>query len=129
MRVNAYDRIPAYQSAAGKALLAALSNREVEQMHAQGVPQWRSEKEVTISEVKRLLQTVRQAGYATNQQEASQGVCGVGVAVHSPDGSALVALSSGVPSTRFSDARKNQIAQVLLESAGKMSALLAGSVE
>ncbi len=97
IRVNAYDRIPAYCSAAGKALLAALTNQEVEQMHVHGLPKWRSERITSITALKRHLHTVRQHGYATNIEEASQGVCGVGVAVHSPDGSAIVALSCGVP--------------------------------
>jgi DNA-binding IclR family transcriptional regulator len=127
VRVNAYDRIPAYRSAAGKALLAALTNREVEQMHAQGLPKWRSERVTSIAALKRHLHTVRQHGYATNLEEASQGVCGVGVAVHSPDGSAIVALSSGVPSTRFSPARRKEIAAALMEAAQAMSGVLAGS--
>ena len=126
VRVNAYDRIPAYRSAGGRALLASLTNREVEQMHAQGLPKWHSERVTSIAALKRHLHTVRQHGYATNLEEASQGVCGVGVAVHSPDGSTLVALSSGVPSTRFSPARRKEIAEALIESASTMSARLAG---
>lgn len=127
VRVNAFDRIPAYRSAAGKALLAALTNREVEQMHAQGLPKWRSERVTSIAALKRHLHTVRQHGFATNLEEAAQGVCGVGVAVYSPDGSAIVALSSGVPSTRFSPSRRKEISAALIDSAAAMSAVLAGS--
>lgn len=127
VRVNAYDRIPAYCSAAGKALLAGLTNQEVEQMHFQGLPKWRSQRVTNMSELKRVLQTARQVGYATNLQEASQGVCGVGVAIHSPDGSALVAMSCGVPSTRFSAQRRKEIAAVLQSSAQKMAEILKNS--
>lgn len=127
VRVNAFDRVPAYRSAAGKALLAALTNREVEQMHVQGLPKWRAERATSITALKRHLHTVRQHGYATNVEEASQGVCGVGVAVHSPDGSAIVALSCGVPSTRFSPSRRKEIAAALTEAAKTMSGILAGS--
>lgn len=126
VRASAYDRIPAYCSAAGKALLAALTNQEVEQMHAHGLPKWRSERVTSIAALKRHLHTVRQHGYATNLEEAIQGVCGIGVPVHSPDGTALVALSAAIPSARFAQARRKEIAEVLMETAHAMSAKLAG---
>lgn len=127
VRVNAYDRIPAYRSAAGKALLSALTNQEVEQMHGHGLPKWRSEEVMSLESLKRHLHTVRQQGYATNIEEASQGVCGVAAPVRSPDGSAIVALSSGVPSIRFSPARRKEIAEVLIEAADGMSDVLCDS--
>lgn len=126
VRASAYDRVPAYCSAAGKSLLAALTNQEVEQMHVHGLPKWRSERVTSIAALKRHLHTVRQHGYATNIEEAMQGVCGIGVAVHSPDGSAIVALSGAIPSARFSQSRRKEIADILMESAQAMSAKLAG---
>lgn len=126
VRASAYDRVPAYCSAAGKALLAALTNQEVEQMHAHGLPKWRSERVTSIAALKRHLHTVRQHGYATNIEEAMQGVCGIGVAVRSPDGSAIVALSAAIPSARFSPQQRKGIAEVLMDSAQAMSAKLVG---
>lgn len=120
VRVDAYDRVPAYCSAAGKALLAGHTNQEVEQMHVHGLPKWRSTRFTSMAALKRHLHTVRQHGYATNLEEAIQGVCGVGVAVQSPDGSAIVAVSCGVPGARFSPARRREIADVLLEASSSM---------
>ncbi|MCB1274002.1 MAG: IclR family transcriptional regulator [Leucobacter sp.] len=125
IRVNAYDRIPAYCSAAGKCLLGALTNQEVEQMHAQGLPRWRTDRISSITSLKRHLHDVRQRGYAVNTEEAAQGVSGVGAAVYAPDGSALVALSCGVPQSRFSPSRAKELAEIIVETAQAMSKKIA----
>lgn len=125
IRVNAWDRVPAYCSAAGKALLACLSNAEVERMHGNGLPGWRARRITSVTALKRHLRTVRRRGYATKMEEAAQGVYGIGVAVRAPDAQPVAGLSCGIPGVRFSRSRGERIAADLLATAAEMTASLA----
>lgn len=121
---SARDRVPAYCSAAGKAMLATYSNHEVERMHANGLPPWRSHRPNGIQGLKRHLQTVRSRGYATNLEESSQGVFGVGVAVLGLDGVAVAGIGCGVPAVRYSAVRGREIAADLKSAATDMSEVI-----
>lgn len=121
IRASAWDRVPAYCSAAGKAMLATLSNHDIDRMHANGLPEWRNQRTTTLAGLKRHLLTVRKRGYATNLEESSQGVFGIGAAVRLPGGVAGAALGCGVPSVRYSAARAHEIAQVLVATADDMT--------
>ena len=95
------DEMPAYCSAGGKALLADKSNLEVEHLYRGGLTPWPTARFATLSALKRHLATVRRLGYGTSVEEPEQGVCGVGVSVHTPSGSTVAALTTAVPSVRF----------------------------
>lgn len=120
IRVNAWDRVPAYISAAGKALLACLSDEEVRRMHGNRLPPWPSSHIPSMSALLDHLARVRRRGYATNMEEVAQGVFGVAVALRTPEGEPIAALSTGVPGVRFSRSRGEQIARLLIASATEM---------
>ncbi len=128
IRVKAWDRVPAYCSAAGKALLAGMTNQEVERMHANGLPQWRTQRIISMTALKRHLHTIRQQGYATNLEEAVQGINGIGVALRTHPGAPSIGLSCGVPSIRFTPERRKEIIAELIEAAEEMSELLSQPV-
>lgn len=117
IRVGMWDQVPAYCSAGGKALLAALSNSEIEQLHGGGLPPWRSTRITSVIALKRHLATVRQQGYATNIEEAAQGVNGIGVAVLDRQGRPVVAISAAIPSIRFSKEKVAACSSALLAAA------------
>ncbi len=95
------DQMPAYCSAGGKALLAELSNADLDRLYQRGLPPWPTARITTLGELKRRLATVREAGYGTNIEETEQGVCGLGVTVHTSGGRPIAAFTLAVPSTRF----------------------------
>ena len=99
MRIG--DEMPAYCSAGGKALLADMSNVEVENLYRGGLTPWSTARFETLSALKRHLATVRRLGYGTSVEETEQGVCGVGVSVHAAAGGTVAALTTAVPSVRF----------------------------
>lgn len=104
MRIG--DEMPAYCSAGGKALLADMSNVEVEHLYRGGLTPWPTARFETVGALKRHLATVRRLGYGTSVEETEQGVCGVGVSVHAPAGGAVAAVTTAVPSVRF---RRQQV--------------------
>lgn len=117
IRVNAWERVPAYISAAGKALLAQLGDEAVERMHANGLPPWPSTHVPTIAALLEHLSDIRDLGYATNVEEVAAGVFGVAVALPSSPGIPLAALSCGIPGIRYSPERGRHIALVLRDTA------------
>ncbi|MDJ0349586.1 IclR family transcriptional regulator [Cryobacterium sp. PH29-G1] len=117
IRVGVWDQVPAYCSAGGKAMLASLSNAQIDHLHGGGLPPWRSTRISSVLALKRHLATVRQQGYATNIEEAAQGVNGIGVAVLDQQGRPVVAISAAIPSIRFSKEKVEECAQALLAAA------------
>lgn len=101
VRTAMWDLVPAYCSAGGKALLATLSNAELESLHAGGLPPWRSSRITSLQALKRHLVTVRQNGYALNIEEAAQGISGIAASVKDATGRAVAGISVAIPSVRF----------------------------
>jgi len=99
--VDEWDRVPAYASAAGKALLSELNNRQLEEVFASGLPPARASKITSLNGLKRHLAAVRQRGYAISLEEAAQGVGGVAVCAKDPLGRPVFAISLAIPSSRF----------------------------
>lgn len=95
------DKMPAYCSSGGKAMLAHMSNPDIEQLYRGGLTPWPTARFTTLKALKRNLATVRRVGYGTSVEETEQGVHGLGVSVHTPSGSVLAALTTAVPSARF----------------------------
>lgn len=95
------DEMPAYCSAGGKALLAEMSNPEVEHVYRGGLTPWPTARFSTVAALKRHLATVRRLGYGANNEETERGVHGLGVSVHAPSGRSIAALTTALPSVRF----------------------------
>ena len=99
MRIG--DEMPAYCSAGGKALLAGMSNPDVERLYRGGLTPWPTARFTTVKALERHLTTVRRLGYGTSVEETEQGVHGLGVRVGTPAGTTVAAVTTAVPSVRF----------------------------
>lgn len=93
--------MPAYCSAGGKAMLAALSTPEVEALHATGLPDWPTAKIRSLAALKRQLAEIRQVGYGVQVEETEEGVCGIGVAILDLTGRPVAGLTLALPAGRF----------------------------
>jgi len=113
VRTGVWDLVPAYSSAGGKALLAELGRTELDSIHADGLIPWRSARITTLQSLKRHLVTVRQEGYALNQEEAAQGIAGIAACVKDPAGYPVAAISVAIPSIRFNRKRIPEYAEAL----------------
>lgn len=94
--------IPLHAAAAGKAIMAHLPEAYVtEIIETKGLT---SVTEGTITDEQTLraeLERIRESGYATNMEESTAGLRGVGAPVLRPDGTVAGAISISGPTHRF----------------------------
>lgn len=100
-----WDRVPAYASAAGKALLSELNAKHLEEVFASGLPPARASRITSLRSLKRHLHAVRSRGYALSIEESAQGVDGVAVCSKDGLGRPIFAISLAIPSARFDRAK------------------------
>lgn len=126
LRVVAHrgERLPAFTSAGGKAMLARLSNPELDRLYADGLVSWPGARVSTRQGLRRMMARVRGEGYAVNIEETERGVSGVGVAVLDAADRPLAAVTSATPSVRFARTDLPAHVQVLTDAAAELSALL-----
>lgn len=118
------EKYPLHYTALGKAMLALLTDAEIEQKIGHYYP---ARTEFTHTSLSALLIDVHEArhtGVAYDLQEHILGVCGVGVGLHDAVGNRL-ALSMSIPITRF-EQLKAVATERLLELRGRLMAPLGG---
>ena len=113
---------PAHCSAVGKAMLAHLSEREVDEILKQhGLPRMTAKTIVTPADLKAELKAVRERGYAIDNEEAEDGVRCVGAAVLGNNGRPLGAISTSAPSFRLTMERVPAVADSVCRAARAIS--------
>lgn len=118
------DRVPAYGTAGGKALLAELAPEAARTRYRRGLPPLTA---TTLPDVDALvadLAATRARGYALNLDESVTGVHGVGVPVRDRFGTCVAALTVAAPSTRMDVARAAELAPLLRATAERLGAEL-----
>jgi DNA-binding IclR family transcriptional regulator len=95
------DEMPAHCSAGGKAMLAALSNADLDRLYQQGVPAWPTARYTDLPSLKRHLARVRRAGHGANHEETEQGVSGIGMAIRDERDRPVAAITVAIPSARY----------------------------
>jgi DNA-binding IclR family transcriptional regulator len=118
-------RIPATCTASGKALLAKLSNDEILGLFpkAQGLRVLTDKSIATVEDLLNQMETIRELGYASDDEEVAPGMTCLGVAV--PGGNAAVAVSM-VKST-YDAERAKTIFEALKELADAISVGMYGT--
>jgi DNA-binding IclR family transcriptional regulator len=91
---------PAHCPANGKALLATLTNEELEQLLPSRLEQLTPHTVIDRSRLLAELEVVRSEGIAYDREEHTIGICGIGRVVRDPIGRAA-ALSVPLPAQRF----------------------------
>src|SRR5699024_6476030 len=109
VRANVWDDSPAVASAAGRTMLAELTDNEIEELHgwhtSKAHNDWASSKITTPEGLMTLMAEVRRRGYALSLEENSVGVNGVARSVKDRDGLSVAAISVAIPTARFTDAK------------------------
>lgn len=118
---------PAYCTANGKALLAALPDAYVRKMLPARLKPF-TERTITRRDALLAeLAEVRENGYAVDREEHTLGISAVGAAVHDPFG-AVAAVTIPLPTQRFTG-RQAELADALLSTTQRISEVLSGGVE
>lgn len=126
LRVSVRSRglMPAHCAAGGKAMLAALSKQEVDELYHDGLPPWPGAKITSLAALHRELDAVRRRGYGINVEETEPGVSGVAAAVLTPAGRPVAALTVAVPSSRFDDLGAEKTGKLAAKCAAQLTAAL-----
>ena len=119
--------MPAYASAAGKALLSELNNSQLEEVFAGGLPPARASRLTSLQSIKRHLQAVRARGYAISIEESAQGVDGIAVCSKDAFGRPIFAISLAIPSSRFERTKVPEYVEALRHAVDQTEEVLAGA--
>lgn len=93
---------PAHSTAAGKAILAYLSDNEIEELvRRTGLRQFTPFTITPVANLKEDLRLIRQRGYAVDHQELERGLSGVAAPVLSAHQRAIAAVGIAGPTHRF----------------------------
>ena len=95
------DKMPAFVSAGGKAMLARLTNTELEDLYRTGLAKWPTARITSMATLKRSMTKIRREGFGTSFEETEQGVVGMGVSINDADGRPVAAITTATPSIRF----------------------------
>ena len=96
--VDIGSRVPAYSSAAGKAMLAGLTDQEVRERLKHAKLERVTAKTLTsIDRVLGRLHKVRSCGFATNDEESTPGLFAIAVPLTTHTGATVAALGAAFP--------------------------------
>lgn len=118
-------RLPAHTTGLGKAMLAGLSNAEVERRFAD--VEFRSFTDRTITSLPNLikqLEITRRRGRAIDDGEYTEGIFCVAMPIRDQTRAVVAAISVSIPTVRYSVQRGEEITEVLTEAATDLSVRL-----
>lgn len=119
--VDPGTRRPLHALAAGKIMLAALPDEELDHYFA-GTTRAMLTAHTRVSEgdLRADIAQIRQSGICLAREEATPGICGMAVAAVM-DGQIVGAFSVAVPAVRFTAELEAKVAQLLQRSAGALA--------
>lgn len=124
--LNTGSRLPAYCTSLGRVLLAQLPPEGLQAYLERVKLQAYTDKTVvSATRLHEIIDEVRQAGYALNDQELEIGLRSLAVPVRGASGNVLAALNVGVQASRVTPAYMLEVfLPILKEGAGELSVLL-----
>lgn len=118
-------RLPAHSTSVGKALLATLEPERLRELYPDSrLPAVTPKTISTRKQLERELQSVRVAGYATNDGESEVGVGSVGMVVRTPANEPRAAFSVAMPLTRLTDDAIQAAVEALKATTAKLGSRL-----
>ncbi|MEV4900196.1 IclR family transcriptional regulator [Citricoccus sp. NPDC055426] len=117
-------RLPAYSTAGGRVLLAALDPEDVSGMFGGRLKKLTDRTVDTVPELAGMLARIRQAGYAVSRGESTEGISAVAVPIRLADGRAVAGLAVVAPTDRLPDTGLSVVIEHLLRAARDTAAAL-----
>lgn len=120
-------RVAMVASGVGKAVLATYSDEDVSAIiHRQGMPRLTEKSIVRPGELFKALQTVRQQGYAVDDEEARIGLRCVAAVVYNNCSEPLATISVSGMTSRVTDERLPIIGNIVRDVAAELTVALGG---
>lgn len=115
------SRNPAHCTASGKLLLAFASASEIEGVLAGKLERYTRRTVCDAARLRAELATIRSSGRALNLGELAIDVGGVAAGVRNADGDVVGVVTATVPMYRFERARREELAEMVMDSAVQLS--------
>jgi DNA-binding IclR family transcriptional regulator len=116
------ESFPLHCTANGKAILSVLSNERIDRLISAPMLKLMPNTITNRAGLIKAIEVCRRIGYAVDDEEHTEGICGLGTGFIDPLGRA-VALSISVPTTRFERLR-NDLASKLLAARARITQVL-----
>ena len=120
-RVALGSRRPLHTSASGKIFLSHADPRRLEAYLARPLEAWTAATITSPAELSRCLSCVRRQGWALDQGESYDGICGVAAPVFDFAGDVVGALALTVAADRLADSRVRQLVAPLVQKSAELS--------
>jgi DNA-binding IclR family transcriptional regulator len=118
--VDIGSRVPAHSSAAGKALLAGLSDTEVlRRLKSMELRSIVDNRPVLIKSVLASLAKVRESGFAVNNEESTKGLVAVAVPITGAVGRHVAALGAAFPAGTLKNTEEQRAVAIQLTRAAE----------
>lgn len=119
-------RAPMHCTGIGKLILSGYDNKKLtEYIEEKGLPFYTPNTLVTKESLLKELQKVRRNGYALDNQECELGASCVAAGIRDYNGKLVAGISVSGPVTRLAPDKLESIRPLVMETAGKISGLLA----
>ena len=121
------SRSPIHASGVGKALLAGMTERRVEQiLERRGLPRFTERTIDNPTALREELEITRRRGYALDDEEHAVGLRCVAAAIFDENAQALAAISLSGPKARMVDERLGELGEAVRRTAEEITAALGG---
>jgi IclR family transcriptional regulator, KDG regulon repressor len=114
--------LPLHCTASGKVLLAFLPSEIVEPIFGAPLPAYTEKTITSPAQLREELETIRQQGYAVDDEELEEEIRAVSVPIRDLDGNTIAAISMPGPASRVTWDRLPVIAEAMMEAADAISA-------
>lgn len=115
-------RSPMYCTSVGKALMAHMSDEEIENIWNESKIVKFTEYTITnLEDMKIEIEKIRSQGFSVDEQENEMGVRCVGAAILDYTGSPVAAISVSGPTNRVTKEKVEEIGRIAIEISGKIS--------
>jgi IclR family acetate operon transcriptional repressor len=115
------DTSPLHATAVGRAVLAHLPRRDVEELVAGGLERFSDATTVDPDELRAELNRVRAEGYSVNRNQYRPGVCAVAAPVLDEDGTPLAAVVISMPEARYQVERVPEWGRLVADTAAEIA--------
>jgi len=111
------QRLPAYATASGKAILAFLPDEVVRRILDRGMPQWTRYTPTSPDAFFEDLHSIRESGFATSEQEYEEAINAVAAPIFDLEGQPTASIAVAGPAYRLTRERMSEIGPVVVTTA------------
>jgi len=115
------QRLPAHCTASGKLFLAYLTEPDLGEILDQPLTKFTENTIISLNELRKQLDIIRNQGYAVDYEEYELGVCAVAAPIFDRMGNVIAAIGSPSPTSRMTQERITVIAESFKNAAQAIS--------